>query len=145
MILEPVEKTIEAADGTERVYILSKFDAISGREIVTQYPISAVPKIGEYKTNEEMMFKIMKFVCVDVNGQQLSLSTPSLIKNHVPDWETLAKIELAMMEYNCSFFRNGKISNFLENLTEKLPQLATSILTDSLQQLSQKTRPHSES
>ena len=145
-MIEPREKKFTLPDGTEKAYQVSKFDAISGREIVSQYPISGLPKLGDYKTNEEIMFKLMCFVAVDLgNGNIQPLSTPELIRNHVPDWETLAKIEWAVMEYNCSFFAEGKVSSFLEDLIAKLPTLISSMLTPSLEQLSQKDSQPSKS
>ena len=144
--IEPKDKTIILPDGSERIYIISKMDAISGREIVSQYPTSGLPKIGEYSLNESLMYKLMRFVSVPMDGtRSLSLSTPDLIRNHVPDWETLAKLEWAMMEYNCSFFANGKVSSFLDELAEKLPKSILSILMPLLEQSSQKSSPPSES
>ncbi len=75
----------------------------------------------------------------------IALATRELINNHVPDWETLARLEWAVMEYNCSFFANGKVSNFLDDLLEKLPASILSILTPLLEQYSQNDTPPSES
>ena len=77
-----------------------------GREIVAKYPVSALPKLGDYAVNEEVMLKLMSFVAVQVGESQQRLSSRAMINNHVPDFETLAKIEMKMMEYNCSFFRD---------------------------------------
>ncbi len=107
MLLEPKQIEIEG-----KQFIISKFPAIAGRKIITQYPLSGLPKIGEYGVNEEIMFKLMGYVGVLIKGQEtpLLLSTEALIDNHVGNWEILAKIEMAMLEYNCSFFLNGKVS-----------------------------------
>src|SRR5262249_48181405 len=91
-----------------------------GREIVAKYPISALPKLGDYAVSEETMLKLMSFVAVDNNGQPLRLSTKALVNNHVPDFETLAKIEMAMFEYNCSFFRNGTLSDSLQRVVRQV-------------------------
>ncbi len=82
----------------------------------------------------------MTFVAVKAGDEELRLTTRALVDNHVPDWEALAKIEVAMMEYNCSFFGSGRASGFFERIAQSLPALATKILTDSLQQLSAKTK-----
>jgi len=51
----------------------------------------------------------MAFVAVPrTEGGPLPLSTRALVDNHVPDWETLARIEMAMMEYNEVFSATGK-------------------------------------
>lgn len=126
---------IETGSGGTRTYLISKFPAIEGREIVSKYPISAMPgKLGDYEVNKETMFKLMSYVAVPQETGALRLTTPALINNHVPDWETLAKIEMASMEYNCSFFLNGKASTLLGVLAKKLPELISKILTDSLAQ-----------
>lgn len=130
-MIEPKEITIETQRGESRVYVLSKFPAIQGREIIAKYPLSAVPKLGDYQVNEETMLKLMGFVGVPRDsGEPLRLATRALIDNHVPDWETLARIEFAMMEYNVSFFGNGKGSTFLEAITQKAQAFLSKTLTD---------------
>lgn len=139
-LLQPKEVQIKTAAGDERTYILSKFPAVAGREIVAKYPLSGMPKLGDYAVNEETMLKLMGFVGVPNGEGVLQLSTRALVDNHVPDWETLARLEIAMMEYNVSFFSNGRASGFFERIAENLPKLITKILTDSLQQLSAKSK-----
>lgn len=67
-MLEPIEKEIPLPDGGTKTFILSKFPAIAGREIVTQYPTTGAPKIGDYKTNEALMLKLMAYVAVPIEG-----------------------------------------------------------------------------
>jgi hypothetical protein len=129
--LEPMEIEIE-----DRKFVISKFPAIAGRKIVTQYISSGVPKIGNYNTNEEMMLNIMKYVArIDDNGNKIVLSNQDLIDNHVvsksSSWEMLVKLEGKMLEYNCDFFQNGRISNFFGDIAQKLPQWIIKILKDS--------------
>lgn len=126
-LIDTEERTIDG-----KVYILSNFPAVQGREIVALYPLSGLPKIGDYAVNEKTMFKLMNFVAVkDVNGSPLRLSTEALVNNHVPNFETLLKIEMAMMEKNCSFFRNGKSWDFLENLGQLFLSKLQEMLTHS--------------
>lgn len=137
-MLEPKEVTIETQKGEKRVYVLSKFPAVQGREIIAKYPLSAMPKLGDYAVNEETMLKLMAFVAVPrAEGGPLPLSTRGLVDNHVPDWETLARIEVAMMEYNVSFFGNGKGSTFLEAITKK----GQAFLSQTLMDLSGQSSP----
>lgn len=140
-MLEPKDVVIDG-----KSFILSKFPAVAGREIVTQYPISAVPKLGDYKTNEDIMLKIMNYVAIPMpNGvKALQLSTRELIDNHVPSWEMLMKVEWEMMSYNCSFFQNGRVSTFLNECAEMLPAWITKTLTPLLQQSSQTGKRHSK-
>lgn len=137
-MIEPKEVEIENPDGTKATYILSKFPAIQGREIIAKYPLSAMPKLGDYAVNEETMLKLMSFVAVPRDsGPPLLLSTRALVDNHVKSWETLARVELAMMEYNVSFFGNGKGSTFLEAITQK----AQAFLSKTLMDLSGQSSP----
>lgn len=140
-MIEPKEVTIETQGGESRTYVLSKFPAIQGREIIAKYPLSAMPKLGDYAVNEETMLKLMAFVAVPQDGREpLKLTTRALVDNHVPDWETLARIEFSMMEYNVSFFGNGKGSTFLEAITLKAQQFLSKTLTDLSAQYSQKAK-----
>jgi hypothetical protein len=124
-MLEPKEIEIDG-----KTFIISKFPAVAGREIVTQYPISGLPKLGEYKQNEAIMLKLMAFVSVKTpSGTTYPLSTQTLIDNHVGSWEVLAQLEIAMMEYNCSFFGDGRASTFLKDVVQNIPSLVSKILT----------------
>lgn len=137
MFLQPREITVATLSGEERTYIISKFPATIGREIMAEYTAAAMPGIGDYAKNEAMMFKIMAHVGVNIPGRDmpLPLSTRALVDNHVPDWETLTKIELAVIDYNTSFFVNGRVSTFSAGSgTTALPN-ATAILTSLLENL----------
>lgn len=139
MLLEPKDITVDG-----KAFIISKFPAMSGREIITKYPLSGIPKIGDYSVNEETMLKLMSFVAVPINGgNPLPLSTKMLIDNHMKDWEMLVKVEMAMLEYNCSFFQNGRISSLLTDIAQNIPQWTTKILTALSGQLLQTEKPQS--
>jgi hypothetical protein len=85
-----------------------------------------MPKLGDYEVNEATMLKLMAYVGVPVEGKDapLMLNTRALVDNHIPDWETLARVEIAMMEYNVSFFANGKASGFLELIVNESASVA---------------------
>lgn len=133
---EPKEIEIECQDGAIRTFIISKLPAIAGRKMVTQYPLTASPKIGEYSKNEELMVELLSYTAIKMtNGSMLQLTTRALIENHVPDWEALARLEKAMAEYNISFFPKGKPSDLLDALFKKLITSLTPMLTRLLQSL----------
>jgi hypothetical protein len=138
ILLEPTDFEIG-----EKKYLLSKFPAMDGREIVTQYLASGIPKIGDYKRNEEIAIKLMGYVAaVNENGHETRLVTRELINSHVKDWETLLKIEAAMMEYNCSFFQNGQASDFLITIARTIKQLISqTLMASSGQSSAQNTQP----
>ena len=136
-LLEPKEILVKTLAGEERTYIISKFPAVAGREIIAQYPTSILPKIGDYALNEQIMLKVMAYVAVPREGKEpLTLATRALVDNHVPDWETLARLELAVMDYNCSFFRSGAASTFFSALGNRAGKKITEMLTGLLASLS---------
>ncbi len=134
-LIKPEPVTLPTRDG-DKTYYTSLFDAITGREIVTQYPTTGMPKVGDYKANEVLMLKLMSFVAVEASdgGDPIMLRTAELVRQHVPDFETLMKLEWAMMERNCSFFERGKVSAFLGNFSQKAQGLITQMLTAYLRQ-----------
>lgn len=146
-LLDAVEKTFTTQKGESRVYILSKFPAVAGREIIAGYPLSGMPKLGDYKVNEEMMLKLMAHVGVPMpeGRPPLELSTKTLVDNHVPDWETLARIEMAMMEMNCSFFGNGRALSFLQGIAQQAQGWISETLTRLSEQSSKAGKPPSKS
>lgn len=139
-MIEPKELPLNG-----KTYLISKFPAIQGREIVAKYPLSAMPKLGDYAVNEETMLKLMAFVAVQTDNGPLMLTTKGLVNNHVPDWETLAKIEMAMLEYNCSFFGNGGASTLFEGFAKKLQASISQMLMDLSAQSSKQSKPRSRS
>lgn len=142
-LIQPKEVIIPDQSGVEKTFIISKFPAIQGREIIAKYPLSAMPKLGDYAVNEETMLKLMAFVAVPREGAEpLALTTKALVNNHCGDWEQLARVEVAMMEYNVSFFGNGKGLTFLEAITQKAQAYLSRTLTDLSAQLSQKEKQH---
>ncbi len=129
-LLEPTPFTTTDSAGVVRNFILGKFPAVQGREIIAKYPTSNIPKLGDYAVSEDIMLKLMSFVAVALPNDIIQpLDSRALVDNHVGDWETLAKIEMAMMEKNCSFFRNGRISDFLNDFALKsLPKILKTLM-----------------
>lgn len=134
-LLEPQEFEIGG-----KTFVLSKFPATVGREVMMTYVPSGMPKVGDYATNEQLMVKIMKYVGVRIDGRDepLMLTTRQLIDNHVPDGETLMKLEFAMASHNFSFFKNGQLQGILQLAATKATDTVSKILMDLLPALSQK-------
>ena len=114
-MIEPKEIELDG-----KTYVISKFPAIAGREIITQYPMAGAPVIGNYKANEALMFKVLAFVAIKLEGRPdpMLLNSQVLIDNHVKSWETLMALEKEMMVYNCSFFQNGRASTFFGGIAQ---------------------------
>ncbi len=136
-MIEPKQVEIDG-----RQFILHKLDYWSGREIITQYPLSGMPKLGDYHRNEELAFKLLSHVSIPMDsGLPLKLSTKELIANHVGGWETGMKLEWAMIQYNTSFFQNGSLSTLLDEWATMLPVYLSKILTAWQESSSQKEKP----
>lgn len=137
-LLQPKTETITLQNGSTKDFLFSKFPAVAGREIISAYPVSNMPKLGDYGVSEATMLKLMSYVAVPVeNGDPLRLTTIELVNNHVPDWEALVAIEMGMLEYNVSFFERGAVPSFIDLLLAKAAPMLSKILTSSLQALSQ--------
>jgi hypothetical protein len=138
-MLKPKDFSL-SVEGETYNYILTKIPAIPAREIVTKY-VSSIPKIGsKYKVSHRTMLKLMSYVYVVKGDHKIQLVSEELINNHVTDWEALCRIEIAMLEYNARFFRDGRASTFLSGIAQKLPQWISKTLTDSLEPLLRKEK-----
>ena len=112
-LIDPKEVVINYED-EELKFKISKFPATVGREIITKYPVANMPKIGDYAVSQETMLKLMQYVVRVYPDREQELTNEALINNHVPSWEVLGQLEVKMIEYNCSFFKNGKAYDFLK-------------------------------
>lgn len=145
MLIEPKEITIDY-EGQELKFNIGKFPATVGREIISKYPVANMPKLGDYKVSEETMLKLMCYVervyneGGNVRVQQLT--NQALVDNHVPSWEVLAKLEVMTIEYNCSFFRNGKVLDFLKKSMSLAEPKIIEMLTALSGKLSQAEKQH---
>lgn len=141
-LLSPKEISVPDVNGTEKTFIISKFPAVAGREIIAKYPLSGLPKLGDYEVNEETMLKLMSYVAVKVKDAIVKLDTRALIDNHVRDWEQLARVEIEMFKYNTSFFREGAISTFLGTIGQKVLQSIAPMLIPLSQRLLEAIKQH---
>ena len=137
MLIQPKEIVINF-EGEELKFNIGKFPATVGREIITQYPINNIPKVGSYLQSEEIMLKLMKFVeRVYDDKDPIPLVNKTLIDNHIPSWEVLIKIEAFVIDYNCSFFELGKVLSSLKEWRALAEPKNIKTLMDSLVSLSQ--------
>lgn len=139
-MIKPLEVAIKDQEDTEHRFIISKVPAIPMREIIAGYPLTSLPKLGDYKANEEIMLKLISYVEIVKDGVNIKLSTRALIDNHCTDWEVLAKLEKEMLQYNCSFLKAGILSGLINSIKDKIPNIAQSILKQYLQQSSKKSK-----
>lgn len=146
MFIEPKTITLTSEGGVEKQYVISKFPAVQGREIIVSFPLSAIPKIGDYQTNEKIMLKMMLYVAaIKANGEQQILNSMDLVNNHVPDFQTLIKLEAALLDYNVNFSKLAKSLGSFGDLIAKLPPSISKILMDLSEQSSPKAGRRSKS
>ena len=143
MLIKPKEITVIDSDRQLHTFIISRLPATIGREIFAKYPLSNAPKIGDYEVSKEAMLKMMAYVAVEKEGQEIYLKTSTLIDNHVPDGEALIRLELEMLKYNTSFFGNGGSQNFLQYLLGKLSGSLPSIIKTLMASLPSSSQPAS--
>lgn len=143
MLIKPKEITVIDSDRQQHTFIISRLPATIGREILAKYPLSNAPKIGDYEVSKEAMLKMMAYVAVEKEGQEIYLKTSTLIDNHVPDGEALIRLELEMLKYNTSFFGNGGSPNFLQYLLGKLSGSLPSIIKTLMASLPSSSQPAS--
>ena len=144
MLIDPKEITINF-EGEELKFNISKFPATVGREIITQYPVSNIPKLGNYLESENIMLKLMQYVERVYDDRTQPLTSKILIDNHVPSWEVLIKLEAYVLDYNCSFFELGKVLNSLKEWKALAKPKSIKTLMDSLVKLSQAAEQASKS
>ncbi|CUU68099.1 Uncharacterised protein [Campylobacter hyointestinalis subsp. hyointestinalis] len=138
-LIKPLEIKIKDIDGIEQTFIISRLNAMLGREVIAKYPLSSMPKIGDYETNKDTMLKLISHTQkVLSDGTKITLNSEALINNHITDGETLMKLEYEMLKYNISFLANGSIQKLAQKIKEILPNIATRILSQSLRSSFQK-------
>ncbi len=143
MALKSEEVTVKNAAGDEKTFIIHEIPAWEAREIIAQYPVSALPKLGDYKVNEAMARKMLAHVeVVTGTGENLKLKTVELINNHC-DFVTLARLEGLMFTLNFSFFLQGPISSFSAIISQKAQAFLSSMSMGFSGQSSQKDAPAS--
>lgn len=135
-LIKPKTITVKDGDGNDCTLTISKFPAMQGLKINALYPTNMVmsslfPKFTDWKISEELILEIFSFIAVDIGGRSQPLVTMALINNHVGDWEAMARVIWAIMEYNNSFFRNGTISDFFADIALKIQAKISEILTQS--------------
>ena len=144
-LIKPKEVTVKGLDGIEKRFKVSRVPAIMGREIFTQYAVTAAPKVGDYGKNKELLMKMLQYVEAESQGSFIRLEHESLVDNHVTDFEMLLKLEYEMLKYNTDFFSPARLSGSLGSMIRGLPQLIMKILTQLSALSSVREEPPSKS
>lgn len=141
-LIKPKEITITDVDGEKCTYIISRLPATVGREVLAKYPLTNMPKLGDYAASTEVMQTMMQYVAVPREmDEPLRLKTQALRDSHIPDGIAHWKLEAAMLEYNSGFFGSGGRPGLVGYLLSSISEPIMSMLTPFLQQLSQQASP----
>lgn len=135
-LINPKELIIKF-EGEEYKFNISKLPATVAREIISKYPVSNMPKLGDYNVSEETMLKLISYTERVYDDRVQPLTSKALIDNHIPSWEILVKLEAYMLDYNCSFFDIGKVLNSLNEWKALAQPKNIKTLMDSLVQFYQ--------
>lgn len=127
---EHKEVTIDSPNGKSATYILYKLPYTAARKVAAYYPVSNLPKLGDYEKSEEGMSILMRHVGVRLeNGEVQRLINNTLINNHVTEAVIGIKLEAAALAYNFDFFGQGGLSAFLKALAkDHLPSLIQTLM-----------------
>lgn len=140
-LIKPVDITLKSIDGEEKHFRISRVPATRGREIFTQYLPTAIPKIGDYKSNEKLMLMLICYVDVKMASGEWMRLCPASLDAHVTDFEMLGLLEVKMIGHNTNFFNPEKLSKGWARFNQTLPERAMSMLNRLSGSLSAKVKP----
>lgn len=135
--IDPQEIEVADKKGNKKTFVISEIPAVPSRKIAATYFSSAMPKIGDYPTNEALAEEMMKYVAVKTESGEQRLTTKELINNHC-DFLTYATLEKEMIKLNFGFFLQETISGLFETIIQKALALSSEISTGSLGQFLQR-------
>ena len=119
-------------------FIISKMPCTVSQEVLLRLPAGLIPLVKNFSQSEEMAFKMLSYCERCYDGQpNVPLISKVIIDNHVPDFDTLIKLEQECLAYNYDFFQNGKAWTSLTKIVSLAESKASKILTDLLDRLLQ--------
>jgi len=126
-------------------FVISKMPCTVAQEVIIKLPTGLVPLLSDFSQAEDMAFKMLSY-CERVYSDgrpNVGLISKEIIDNHVPDFDTLVKLETECINYNYDFFSDGKLLAFLNKGVCLVESKASGILTDLLDKLLQAGAPRS--
>lgn len=129
-LIKPKEVTITDQTGHDHHYRIGQIPYLAGgREVCSQYITTAMPKVGDYETNESLARKLFSHVEVIAGDHPQRLTTDALVNNHIPDFVTGLQLEKEAIEHNLGFSIIGRLHESRQAWAAKLPELISTILT----------------
>lgn len=118
-------KLIEIAAKRYRVKSMDVFDA---RRVAYEFPITMMPRIGDYAENEKLFRLLMKYVEVEISPNNWqALTTDELIRQHVSP-KDFARLEREVVDFTTGFFSDGNASNIVLTIGEFIIERITKTL-----------------
>lgn len=133
VLLEPKEIEINGYK-----FIISRMPCTVAQEVLINLPQGFIPILSEFSKYEQYIFKMLSY-CerVYTDGRNnVPLISKAIIDNHVPDFNTLYKLEFECINYNYDFFADGRALDFLNKGVSLAKSNISEILTDLLDKLS---------
>lgn len=142
-LLNPKEFKFKDRKGTERTYLLGEIPAIPSQMIVLEYPLTALPKLGDIERHKEVTLKLLSYVAIPrgEGKEPLQLTNEDLVNNHIPDLRTSMAVQRAIAAYNWDFFLPDDLSDFWGRLKTMLVLWSQETSMDSLQPSSPLEKP----
>ena len=145
--LDPKIVTIKDGAGKEYEYVIFKFPAVHGQEIIESLAPSAIvnlfPKLANRANNRQIRQELIAYAAVRREGVDIHLINETLVNQHVKDWEALTKLQYAIIQYNSSFLQDGRILSFFKDCALiHIPKIFKTLM-DLLEQSSQAEKPRS--
>lgn len=130
----PIEaQSYKLLELARRHYRIHRMDVFDTREVCMTYPINLVPKVGEYKANENMFRLLMKYVEVKVGDQWVRLDNDEVIRQNVPPMVSF-ELEKEVVDLTTGFFSSGKLQDYTSDILAYLMQNVIATLMESLGQ-----------
>ena len=123
-------------------FVISKMPCTVAQEVLLRLPAGLLPLVKNFSQSEEMAFKMLSYCerCYE-DKANVPLISKTVIDNHVPDFDTLIRLEQECIAYNYDFFQNGKVWTSLNKIVSLAESKASGILTDLLDRLLQAGKP----
>lgn len=127
-MIKPKALELTDMDGVTRKFLITRFPATVGMEILYRLPTSGVPTIGDFEALKVVRDDIFKYIYVQTDGGDIALTTHALIDNHTGDAETAVKLMGQMLIYNYSFLGKLARGDFFDSISAKIPAIASKLL-----------------
>lgn len=119
-----------------RRYRVNQMDVFDNRRVCMTYPLNLIPKVGEYKENEDMFRLLMKYVEVEIQGRWVRLDNDELIRQNVSPMACF-ELEKEVIDLTTGFFSSGKLQDYTRDIVDTVLRNVIITLMNSLEQSSQ--------